>query len=181
MEPSLSTSLPTHLQWSGRTDVGRVRRNNEDCFIAQYFDAREVHHLGKAGEGDLSTADYVFAVSDGMGGAKAGEFASRITVEKITRLLPRSFRLEAEGIKAGAEDVLAELYTQIHRALVFVGDSYEECAGMQATLTMLWFTPSWLHFAHIGDSRLYYLPAGEKGMRQLSLDDTYVGWLYRNG
>ena len=116
-----------------------------------------------------------------MGGAMAGEFASRITVEKITRLLPRSFRQEALGMKIGFEDVLAELFDQVHRALTFVGGSYEETSGMQATLTMCWFTPEWMYFGHIGDSRLYYLPAGTSDLRQLSQDDTHVGWLFRNG
>jgi protein phosphatase len=37
-----------------------------------------------------------------------------------------------------------------------------------------------MYFGHIGDSRLYYLPAGG-GLKQLSHDDTYVGWLFRNG
>jgi protein phosphatase len=82
---------------------------------------------------------------------------------------------------AGFADVLSELYTQIHRALVYVGNSYEECAGMQATLSLCWFTPGWLYFAHIGDSRIYYMSARDGGIRQLSQDDTHVGWLLRNG
>ena len=52
---------------------------------------------------------------------------------------------------------------------------------MGATLSACWFTPGWMYFAHIGDSRLYYLPAKEGELKQLSHDDTYVGWLYRKG
>ena len=52
---------------------------------------------------------------------------------------------------------------------------------MGATLSLCWFTSGWMFFGHIGDSRIYYLPAREGGMRQISHDDTYVGWLYRNG
>jgi protein phosphatase len=158
-----------------------VRANNEDSFLGQQFNAQEVLHLGKSGEAPISQGDFVFAVSDGMGGARAGEFASRITVEKITRLLPRSFRQEALGMKIGFEDVLTELFDQVHRALTFVGGSYEETSGMQATLTMCWFTPEWMYFGHIGDSRLYYLPAKSGELKQLSQDDTHVGWLYRQG
>ena len=133
------------------------------------------------GEGLTENADFVFAVSDGMGGAKAGEFASRITIDKITHLLPRSFKQAAMGLDAGFEDVLTELYDEIHKALTFVGSSYEETRNMQATLTMGWFTPGWMYFGHIGDSRLYYLPAGEDAIKQISHDDTHVGWLFRNG
>ena len=69
----------------------------------------------------------------------------------------------------------------MHKALVYLGASYEECDGMEATLTLCWFTPGWMHFGHIGDSRLYYLPAKENSIKQLSHDDTHVGWLFRNG
>ena len=51
---------------------------------------------------------------------------------------------------------------------------------MGATLSLCWFTPSWMYFAHVGDSRIYFLPA-VGGMKQISEDDTYVGWLFRNG
>jgi protein phosphatase len=38
-----------------------------------------------------------------------------------------------------------------------------------------------MYFGHVGDSRIYYLPAREGGIKQLSHDDTHVGWLFRNG
>jgi len=169
------------LKWSGLSHRGKVRTNNEDSFLGVQFNAEEIHHLGKLGEASMGQADCVFAVSDGMGGAKAGEFASRITVEKITRLLPRSFKQSAEGLAAGFTDIMTELFDQISKALTFVGDSYEECAGMQATLSLCWFTPGWMYFGHIGDSRIYYLPAGTDTLKQLSHDDTHVGWLFRTG
>ncbi len=169
------------LRWSGWTDRGKVRKNNEDAFLGLQFDANEVRHLGKFGEASMEHEDCVFAVSDGMGGAMAGEFASQITVEKVTRLLPRSYRQSAVGLEAGIDDVLTELFDQIHRALIFLGQSYEECAGMGATLSLCWFTPARMFFAHIGDSRIYYLPARDGGIRQITEDDTHVGWLLRNG
>ena len=177
----LSKTSVTRLQWWGLTDTGRVRKNNEDTFLGLQFDAQEVRHLGKVGDAATENEDFVFAVSDGMGGAMAGEFASRITVEKITLLLPRAFKQSAVGMNAGFEDVLEELFDQIHKALLYLGESYEECAGMGATLSLCWFTPGWMYFAHIGDSRIYYLPAREGGMRQLTHDDTHVGWLFREG
>jgi protein phosphatase len=169
------------LAWFGWTDRGRVRPNNEDAFLGLQFDAREVHHLGKTGESSTRTADLAFAVSDGMGGARAGELASKITVEKITQLLPRSYRQSAMGLEAGFVELLTELFDRIHRSLQFVGRSYEECEGMEATLSLCWFKPGWMHFAHIGDSRIYYLPAQAGGIKQLSQDDTHVAWLFRNG
>ncbi|HEV3270846.1 MAG TPA: protein phosphatase 2C domain-containing protein [Candidatus Methylacidiphilales bacterium] len=174
-------SGPRRLRWFGRTDRGHVRKNNEDSFLALQFDAREVHYLGKIGDAVTENVDFVFAVSDGMGGAKAGEIASRITVDKITHLLPRAFKQSALGLQAGFEDVFTELFDQVHRALTFLGASDEEVHGMQATLSLCWFTPGSMYFGHIGDSRIYYLPASGKEIRQLSHDDTHVGWLFRNG
>jgi protein phosphatase len=168
------------LRWHGLSDVGRFRKNNEDSFLGLCFDAYELHRLGKFGEAPIKSMDFAFAVSDGMGGAKSGEFASQITVDKITRLLPRSFKLAALGLGAGVGDVLTELFHQIHGAIGALGQSYDECAGMGATLSMCWFSPGWAYFAHIGDSRIYYLPAAG-GMKQISEDDTYVGWLFRTG
>jgi protein phosphatase len=166
------------LQWHGQTDRGRIRANNEDSFLALQFDAQETHYLGKVGDASLGHFDYVFAVSDGMGGAKAGEFASRITVETITRLLPRSYRQAAAGLEIGVADVLTELFDQIHRSISRYS-SYDECHGMGATLSLAWFTPARMYFGHIGDSRIYHLPAAG-GIQQLTHDDTHVGWLYRN-
>ncbi len=170
----------TLVRWSGHTDRGRVRKNNEDAFLGIAIDAHEVRHLGKVGEADGTSVDLVFAVSDGMGGAQAGEFASRIAVEKITRMLPPLFKQRASGLTAGFEDVLEELFAEIHRAMLYLGSSYEECHGMGATLSLCWFTPEWMYFAHVGDSRIYYLPSTGV-IKQLSEDDTHVGWLQRTG
>jgi protein phosphatase len=168
------------LRWSGMTHRGHVRRNNEDAFLALTFDASGLRYLGKFGEAGMNGADFVFAVSDGMGGANSGEFASRIAVEKITKLLPRAFRLGAEGLAAGHLDILDHLFRQIHAEMLAMGRFYSECEGMGATLSMGWFSPGWMHFAHIGDSRIYQAPKAE-GMTQITHDDTHVGWLRRQG
>lgn len=174
------TTPASQIHWSGLTHVGRVRKNNEDSFLALTFDGHDVRYLGKIGDASLGGGDFVFAVSDGMGGAKSGEFASRIAVDRITRLLPRGFRLSAAGLASGFSDILTELLSAIHADLLKLGFSYEECAGMGATLSLAWLTPEWLYFAHIGDSRIYYLPH-DGPMRQLTQDHSYVGWLRRNG
>jgi protein phosphatase len=179
--PKAKAAKPFTLKWSGCSDIGKVRKNNEDAFLGLRFDAHEVHRLGKFGEAATAKHDFTFAVCDGMGGAKAGEYASQIAVDKITTLLPRAFKNSALGLDAGVADVLAELYEQIHRALVYLGGSYDECHGMQTTMSLGWFTPGWMYFGHIGDSRIYHLPAKKKEIRQLTADDTHVGWLFRNG
>ncbi len=171
---------PSDLRWSGLSHRGRVRTNNEDTFLALRFDGQEVHYLGKNGDASWARADFVFAVSDGMGGANSGEFASRITVDKITKLMPRGFRPEAPGPTGNYHVTLAELFAAIHHDLLKLGQSYEECRGMGTTLSLVWFTPGWLYFGHIGDSRIYHLPAAG-GINQLTHDHSHVGWLRRQG
>ena len=174
------TASAAGLHWSALTHRGKIRTNNEDTFLALNFDGHEVRYLGKTGEATLEGGDFVFAVSDGMGGARSGEFASRIAIDKITKLLPRAYRMSAAGMNAGFTDVVQELFVAIHEELLQLGRSYAECSGMGATLTLAWLTPEWLYFGHIGDSRLYYLPR-EGGLRQLSHDHSFVGWLRREG
>ena len=178
--PAHDSSPAPIIHWSGMTHVGRVRTNNEDSFLGVTVNGREVSYLGKIGESSMAPADFVFAVSDGMGGAKSGEFASRIALDKITKLLPKGFRLSAQGLASGFSDLLGELFASIHAELSKLSYSYEECAGMGATLSLCWFSPEWMYFAHIGDSRIYYLPA-EGGLTQVTHDHSYVGFLRRSG
>ena len=169
------------LAWSGCSDIGKVRKNNEDAFLGLMFDSREVHRLGKIGEAPADKNAFAFAVCDGMGGANAGEFASNIAVEKITKLLPRAFKHSGSGLREEAPAVLTELFAQVHRALVYLGGSYDEIEGMQTTMSLAWFTPGWMYYGHIGDSRIYHLPKGATEIKQLTQDDTYVGWMLRAG
>jgi protein phosphatase len=178
--PESSSETARSVAWFGQTDVGRFRKNNEDAFLALAVDGEGVRRLGKYGEADLKASDFIFAVSDGMGGANAGEFASSIAIDKITRLFPKSFRTAASGIEIGFQDLLNELFEEIHAELTHMGFCYEELRGMGATLSLCWLRPDWLYFAHVGDSRIYHLPK-DGGIQQVSHDHTHVGWMFRDG
>ena len=168
------------IRWWGLTDKGPFRKNNEDAFLLLTFDQDEVRLLGKEGEADFELGDFVFAVSDGMGGANAGEFASRIAVQAITQRFPKKYRTEAIRREGAHEEALVALYEQIHAEMVVMGRHYEECSGMGATLSLVWLTPDKGYFCHVGDSRIYRLPSDES-LEQLTEDHTHVGWLYRQG
>jgi protein phosphatase len=175
-----ATLPPRDLRWSGLTHAGRFRPKNEDSFLALKFDGHEVNHLGKTGQTSLDGADFVFAVSDGMGGARSGEFASRIAADRITRFFPRAFRLSAAAKKGGFTEVILELFAGIHADLLNLGLSYAECRGMGTTLSLCWFRPDRMHFGHVGDSRIYHLPR-DGVLTQITQDHTHVGWLRRKG
>lgn len=164
LQPSASIPLAQQLRWSAHTDCGRVRTNNEDSFLGLVLDAQEVHLLGKMGEASLH-CEYLFAVCDGLGGAKAGEFASRIAVEKITKMFPSYIaqkKLPHEEEMVRTTQLLIELFKEIHRALLLLSASYDECHGMGTTLTLCWIRSHRCYFAHIGDSRLYHLSDDKK-------------------
>lgn len=174
------TPHPPVLSWSGATDRGRFRPNNEDAFLAIAFDAHDLYYLGAEGQAPSAGMDFVFAVSDGMGGERSGEFASRFAMDNITRLLPRRFSLNPGERHAGIRECLLDLFQGIHRQLTSLGTSYEEGRNMGATLSLIWVARGWIYVGHIGDSRVYHLPKSG-GMTQITHDHTYVGWLHRQG
>lgn len=150
-----------------RTDIGRVREHNEDCF---YVDA----------------ARGLYVVADGMGGHAAGEVASALAVQTVAAHL--------DGVSAALDDFLsrndaeaaeavrAALSAAVVRANTAVYESAQadpERRGMGTTLTALLLLGRRAFIAHVGDSRLYLLRSGE--LRQLTEDHTVVGELRRRG
>ena len=168
------------IKWSAQTDVGRFRTDNEDAFLALAVNSEGVCRLGKHGQASIGESDYIFAVSDGMGGANAGEFASQIAVEKITQLFPATFRSNPSDHLLHSQNLLCDLLNKIHDELTHMGQAYKELNGMGATLSLCWVRPEWIYFAHVGDSRIYHLPA-TGGINQISHDHTNVGWQQRVG
>jgi protein phosphatase len=168
------------LRWWGLTDTGPFRKNNEDAFLLMTFDENEAMLLGKEGEADFDLGDFVFAVSDGMGGANAGEFASRIAVQAITQRFPKHYSRHTPDTKEDHINLMVKLFEQIHAEMVVMGQHYEECRGMGATLSLLWIGPWKAHFCHVGDSRIYHLKK-DGTMVQVTDDHTHVGWLFRQG
>ena len=167
------------LKWYGWTDCGKIRPHNEDSFIGLQFNAHEVHHLGKIGEAPMAEHEFAFAVSDGMGGANAGEFASQIAVEKITELLPRV----SISPPAAGRPVLPR--------------SSKNCSSKSTGRSFIWAAATrnardaddpqpLLVYSGLDVFRPHRrhpdLPAdGRETLKQLSHDDTHVGWLLRNG
>jgi PPM family protein phosphatase len=173
-------SAAQQIEWSGKTDCGRFRPNNEDAFLAMLLDGHGIRYLGKTGEASMEDADFLFAVSDGMGGERSGEFASRIAMEKITLQLPRHFSLHEDRFSAYSGEILGALFRSIHHDMLQLGRFDANCRNMGATLTLAWFRRGRVYFGHIGDSRMYHIAAGG-GMRQVTEDHSHVGWLRRSG
>ncbi|MCA1613651.1 MAG: protein phosphatase 2C domain-containing protein [Acidobacteria bacterium] len=153
-----------------KTDVGRVRQGNEDNFLVLDLAAERswtatdsrgaptdaLHRFELAGRG------LVLVVSDGMGGALAGDVASRMAVETVREMLTEDDDTkQAAAARAEAEMPLAEVLANatnyanyaIHRK------SLEDprCSGMGATLTAAAVAAGSLALVQVGDSRAYVI------------------------
>jgi protein phosphatase len=131
------------------TDTGRQRRANEDSLLAR---------------------SPLFVVADGMGGAQAGEVASRIAVESFRDGLDDSSEPEA---------ALAALALAANSRIHELSHSNAEHAGMGTTLTAVYVGDEEVAIAHVGDSRAYCLRDGE--LLRLTDDHSLVDELMRQG
>ncbi len=130
----------------GLTDVGRQRQSNEDSFV---------------------DAPPVFAVADGMGGARAGEVASRMAVEAFGDSHEESAEPEAQ---------LVAIARAANRRIYEMARSDDAYAGMGTTLTAVMVSGHEVTVGHVGDSRLYRLREGslERLTHDHSLVEEYV-------
>jgi len=124
------------LRVSGRTDVGRVRQSNEDAYLLANLSTGERSSDPSMATWSVGDRGVIIAVSDGMGGAKAGEVASALSIEGLYEGLSAP---EPEG-SAGAEGkrddaaLLRGVIEQTSRKVREEGQAPER-RGMGATLT----------------------------------------------
>ncbi len=159
-----------------RTEVGCVRKRNEDAFVVVNLATREIGlHSGERVQA-LSTAGTLIAVCDGMGGAAAGEVASSIAAQTVGEtMLGRS---PFESIEQATQAMLAAV-TEVNSAIREAAASDPMHHGMGTTMTAaLAFGPELL-IAHVGDSRAY-LRRG-RALTQLTTDHSIVGQLIAAG
>jgi len=133
-----------------RTDTGRQRRGNEDGYLARAP---------------------LFAIADGMGGAQAGEVASRIAVETLAAGLPEGSDTVEQRLRA----LVGDANLRIHE----LSTSGEEYSGMGTTLTLMYAGESEITLAHVGDSRGYRWR--DERLERLTTDHTLVEELVRQG
>jgi serine/threonine protein phosphatase PrpC len=133
------------------TDVGRQRSANEDAFFET------------SGTG-------LFAVADGMGGARAGEVAAKAAVDQLAGL--------ATSDSAGEKE-LAAAVEQANRRIYELSESDESLAGMGTTMTALSVGEGDIAIAHVGDSRAYRVRDGD--LEKLTHDHSLVDEMVRAG
>ena len=130
------------------SDRGLVRQTNEDSYLARRG---------------------LYAVCDGMGGARAGEVASQMACQGLLSLDPAS---------AGQQDLRAAI-VEANLAIARRSLTEEPLLGMGTTLTAVLAGEGALSLAHVGDSRAYLLHDGS--LTQLTSDHSWVGEMVRRG
>ncbi len=130
----------------GVSDPGCVRTNNEDCFLL----------LPSAG---------LYVVADGMGGAQAGEHASRLAVETVRDTL------QAAAPPASPDDLL-DAFAKANQRVMKEADADQAMEGMGTTLVAAVENDSDLFIASVGDSRAYLFENGK--LQPITEDQTWV-------
>jgi len=150
------------MEVASLTDVGRQRENNEDSHI--YWEGESDAEFERKGR--------LAVIADGMGGYEGGQEASRIAVETVLEI----YRAAFDG---DPNITLVEAFAVAHKRIQQYGEDHPAFQGMGTTCTAVAVVTRQLYFAHVGDSRLYLVRAGE--ISRLTRDHTYVGRLVESG
>jgi protein phosphatase len=140
------------LRFAARSEIGKVRRNNEDAGYA---------------------ATDLLVVADGMGGHEAGELASAATVAAV---------VAAASNSVGADEVLNQLSDAVITSGEYIADvvaGNRDLAGMGTTMTVVALREERIAMAHVGDSRAYVFRDGV--LQQMTKDHTFVQTLVDSG
>lgn len=155
------------IHFAVASDVGRVRKNNEDAFLADPA-------LG------------IFAVADGMGGHASGEVASRMAVDSLRESIARAGKEKDPSLSEDRTAVLFspanELVNSIRLAnqrIYKFSQEKREYQGMGTTIVGVYFSPSSPIVANVGDSRLYKLHG--QAIEQVTEDHSLVWQQYKQG
>ena len=139
------------------TDIGRKREVNEDYV---YVTDKPVGHIPN-----------LFVVADGMGGHKAGDFASKYAVQVLEEHIRNNSGM-------GPEVIITEAVQEANRKIVEKARENTEMEGMGTTLVVATIIEHTLYFANVGDSRLYLI---RDEIKQLSKDHSLVEEMVRLG
>src|SRR5256885_3727124 len=130
------------------TDPGRTRRHNEDSYVIE---------------------PPLFAIADGMGGAQAGEVASRLAAAA----------LQESHADAGGEHRIYDLIQEANRRVYARSSTDPNTSGMGTTITVALVENGNVAFGHVGDSRAYLIRDGR--MEQVTEDHSLVNELLKSG
>lgn len=157
-EYTLKPSLP--ISWGAATHAGKVREENEDTFLA---------------EPQLA----LFLVSDGMGGHRGGELASKIVIEDLPVMIENSLDKLKVGSPKTIKSLLSRSIAEQSKQLWLEATSETGFKDMGATLVTVLLRNEHCFVANLGDSRAYLFRKGR--LSQLTRDHSVVSDLVMEG
>jgi PPM family protein phosphatase len=160
--PAIPLQSLASVSIGAKTDLGRVRENNEDKF----------EFLISSDEAVLASRGQVFVVCDGMGGHAAGQIASELAAKTFIDVY-----LSHPG--QDVKDALVSALNAANRYVFLVSQSVPSRRGMGTTFTGLILVQDQAYVVQVGDSRMYRL-RGEV-LTQITHDHTYMDEMIRNG
>ncbi len=151
------------VELHAKSDVGRVRRGNEDNFLLLDLATQKAWTGSDGSENpeemtrlEIGDEGLVLVVSDGMGGALAGDVASRMAIDSVREVMSGN---DGKGCDPDASliDCLKHATLQANRAIHFKSLEDSRCSGMGATLTGAAIRHDKLDLVQVGDSRAYVM------------------------
>jgi protein phosphatase len=144
----------------GRTDVGRTREHNEDCFVVADLTTMNATLQPEVREHRPGPRGSLFMVADGMGGAAAGEVASQMATEVVLAELDAKWRTseatDNDTFAAALRSAVETANARIHRYAI----DHPENRGMGTTTTVAGILGDRLYLCQVGDSRGYLVRGG---------------------
>ncbi|MEG0073496.1 MAG: Stp1/IreP family PP2C-type Ser/Thr phosphatase [Clostridia bacterium] len=145
------------------THPGKIRKNNEDSFVAEVYE------------------DYgIYVLADGMGGYSGGEIASKVAVETSLSCLKKAIDLGQMNTASEIKDKIKDTINRVNKKILTLASRDESLKSMGTTIVLAVIFEDQIYYSNVGDSRLYMLRKGEI-LTQLTVDDTYVGKLLADG
>jgi serine/threonine protein phosphatase PrpC len=163
MTATTSAAVDITVKACGITDPGRVRENNEDTLLMAQL--AQVSRTAPPAHAIQFEAGYpvLLAVSDGMGGAAAGEIASALVVEALKRSMASAGGNWDDATRTAVEQANREVWQAAQQP---------GRRGMGATLTAVCVHGAEAHVVEVGDSRAYLIRSG--AIRQITHDQSFV-------
>ena len=145
----------------GKTDVGRTRDHNEDCFLVADLTARKASLQPEVREHELGPKGSLVVVADGMGGAAAGEVASEMASSTIYEHMLTKWADDSEDTPQQFAYRLKEAVEEANKRIHTYAKEHAEMRGMGTTTTTMGMLNDQVYLTQVGDSRAYLIRGDE--------------------
>ncbi|MDX2119991.1 MAG: Stp1/IreP family PP2C-type Ser/Thr phosphatase [Gemmatimonadota bacterium] len=168
-----------HISVFGKTDVGKTRDHNEDTFLVADLTRKVASLQPDVREHDVGPRGTLFMVADGMGGAAAGEVASRMAADLVFSHMSSAWAEDSDVSAQRFAYRMKEAVELANNRIHLHAKEHPEVRGMGTTATVAGVFGSDLYLAQVGDSRAYLIRKG--AITQITKDQSLMQRLVEAG